>query len=467
MRRKKVRSKEKSVKIRGIGITTDTLTSRGGLSLFVRYLNSTGIMPHIEGLFGSLRGNRKGRSVVEIFKQLLCYYVDGTSRHLVYFDRLKADTGYAGAIESSPRDLVSSHGMKRFFNKFFWQRIWLFRRLLQELFIWRLNLVKPGVVEVGIDTMVLDNDEAEARHGVEPTYKNIKGFQPLQMTWGRFMIDAVFRGGKKHGNHGDTVEKMVRHIVKKIRTKYRSDVPIIIKLDKGFFDQKLFEVFEELGIGYISGGKLYADVKDYVEKVDGAAWKQYQNKNQVWDFVEFMDRRGSWTESRRAIYCRPRYEGIQQLLDFARPDTILYTNLGVGQKIDELLSRSGRSDLLTAEKVIACAHGRGRDELVHRALKDFGHEELPFKRFAPNAAYYYTMALAFFLFETFKEDVCAEVVPVTAYATTIRRTIIDIAAKIVKTSGKIILKVIATTWNTLKLDVLWERSGSPPRFVRV
>jgi hypothetical protein len=210
-----------------------------------------------------MRSNRKGRPVVEIFKQLLCYYVDGTSRHLVHFDSLKEDTGYAGAIESAPHVLVSSHGMKRFFNKFSWHRIWLFRRLLQGLFIWRLNLVKPEVVELGIDTMVMDNDEAEARHGVEPTYKKIKGFQPLQMTWGRFMIDAVFRGGTKHGNSGDTVEKMVRHIVKKIRKKYRHDVPIIIKLDKGFFDQKLFGVFEELEIGYISSGKLYADIKDF------------------------------------------------------------------------------------------------------------------------------------------------------------------------------------------------------------
>jgi len=465
MKRKNVKCKEKSVKITRVGITTDTLTSRGGLSLFVRYLNSIGIMPHIERLFGSMRSNRKGRPVVEIFKQLLCYYVDGTSRHLVHFDSLKEDTGYAGAIESAPHVLVSSHGMKRFFNKFSWQRIWLFRRLLQELFIWRLNLVKPEVVELGIDTMVMDNDEAEARHGVEPTYKKIKGFQPLQMTWGRFMIDAVFRGGKKHGNSGDTVEKMVRHIVKNIRKKYRHDVPIIIKLDKGFFDQKLFEVFEELEIGYISSGKLYADIKDYAKKVNRAAWKQYQNKDQVWDFVEFMDRRGSWTVSRRAIYCRPWYEGIQQLLDFARPDTILYTNLGMGQKIDELLTRIERSDFLIAENVIACAHGRGRDELVHRALKDFGHEELPFKRFAPNAAYYYTMALAFFLFETFKEDVCSAVVPVTAYATTVRRKVIDIAAKIVRKAGKIILKVTSATWNTLKLDLLWERSGAPPRFV--
>ena len=101
MKRKKERCKEKSVKITGVGITTDTLTSRGGLSLFVRYLCNIGIMPHIERLFGSIRKNRKGQPVQEIFNQFLCYYVDGTSRHLVYFDSLQGDEGYAQSIEST------------------------------------------------------------------------------------------------------------------------------------------------------------------------------------------------------------------------------------------------------------------------------------------------------------------------------------------------------------------------------
>jgi len=459
------RSKEKKVQISGVGITNDTLTSRGGLSLFVRYLDRIGVMSHMHRLFGGIRKSRKGRAVEEIFKQVLCNFVDGTSRHLVYYDRLKDDAGYAGAIESRAEELVSSHGVKRFFNGFSWPRIWLFRRLLQALLMWRVNLKKPDVIELHIDTMVMDNDEAEVRHGVEPTYKKVEGFQPLQMTWERFVVDAVFRGGSKHSNHGDTVEKMVRHIVRKIRTKYRSNVPIIIKMDSGFFDQKLFEVFEELRIGYVVSGKLYNDIKDYVAMVDGAEWKQYRNKEQVWDYVEFMDRRGSWTKARRAIYCRPWYEDSQILMDFARPDMILYTNLGMGETIDELLTNAGRNDLVVAEKVIECAHGRGRDELVHRAFKDFGHEELPFKRFAPNAAYYYTMVLAFFLFETFKEDVCSAVIPITAYATTVRRKLIDIAAKIVKKAGKIILKVTSATWNSLKFNVLWEKSGSPPQFV--
>jgi len=465
MKKTREKCKEKSAIINEIGITSDTLSSRGGLSFFVRYLRNICLTPHIERLFGTMRRNKKGQPVIEIFKQLFCNFVDGTSRHLVHYELLKEDEGYAGTIESSQNNLLSSHAVKRFFKEFSWYRIWLFRGLLQELFIWRLNLKKPEKVELFIDTFVMDNDEADKRHGVQPTYKRVKGFQPLQMIWGRYMIDTVFRGGKKHSNYGDTVEKMVRHIVKKIRKKYREDIPIIIKLDSGFFDQKLFEVFEELEIGYVCSGKLYTDIKEYIEKVERLTWKQYQNKEQVWDYVEFMDKRASWTKSRRAIYCRPMYDGIQQVIDFAREDTILYTNIGMGQNIDELLEKTGQKTILAAEYIIACAHSRGRDELVHRALKDFGHEELPFKKFAPNAAYYFTMSLAFFLFETFKEDVCSEIIPVVSYATTVRRKLIDIAAKIVRKSGKIILKVTSATWKNLKFDVLWKRSGSPPRFV--
>jgi hypothetical protein len=69
-----------------------------------------------------------------------------------------------------------------------------------------------------------------------------------------------------------------------------------------------------------------------------------------------------------------------------------------------------RLDYLTANGLIACYHERGSDELANRALKDFGHEQLPFKRFAPNAAWYYTMLVGHFLLESFKEDVGAPVV---------------------------------------------------------
>ena len=181
-------------KIDKVEITSDTLTSRGGLTLFVRYLQNILIFPHLERLFGGIRKNGKGQSVAEIFKQLFSFFLDGTSRHLAYFDVLKDDAGYAGSIETEKEALLSCAAVKRFFKAFSWYRIWLFRRLLQQLFLWRLKISQPQLIELGIDTMVMDNDEAQRRHGVEPTYKKVKGFQPLQMSWGRFIVDAVFRG---------------------------------------------------------------------------------------------------------------------------------------------------------------------------------------------------------------------------------------------------------------------------------
>lgn len=465
MKKSTGRIKEKSPIISDPGMTSDVLSSRGGLNLFARYIRSIGLGGRLETLFGTLKKSSKGQPIIEIFKQLLCNFVDGTSRHLTHFDVLREDAGYAGTIESRQNWLLSSHAVKRFYKAFSWYRIWLFRHLLQELFIWRLTVTKPAIIELFLDTMVMDNDDAEKRHGVQPTYKKRKGFQPLQLIWGRYIIDMVFRGGKKHSNHGDTVEKMVRHIVGKIRKNYRKDVPIILKLDGGFFDQDLFAVFEELGIGYICGGKLYADIREYAATVEGTAWQRYRKNRQEWEYFEIIDQRGSWSKSRRAIYCRLLYDGEQLVMDFARDETLMYTNIGMGEAIDGLLADAGLVSLFGAEAIIEYSHSRGRDELVHRAFKDFGHEKLPFKRFAPNAAYYSMMVLAFFLFEAFKEDVCAGIIPAAAYPTTVRRTLIDVAAKIAATSGRIILKVTAAVWKTLQFDVLWERSGSPPRFV--
>ena len=65
-----------------VATTPDTLTSRGGLSFFVRYLRNIGLAPHLQRLFGSIRKSAKGQQVGEIFKQLFCFFLDGTSRHL-------------------------------------------------------------------------------------------------------------------------------------------------------------------------------------------------------------------------------------------------------------------------------------------------------------------------------------------------------------------------------------------------
>ncbi len=65
--------------------------------------------------------------------------------------------------------------------------------------------------------------------------------------------------------------------------------------------------------------------------------------------------------------------------------------------------------------------------------------------------------IAFALFEAFKVDVSDPVVSGTAYPTTLLRTIIDVADKIVSHSGQIVLKVTRPVLRRLRFDELWRR----------
>jgi hypothetical protein len=276
-------------------------------------------------------------------------------------------------------------------------------------------------------------------------------------------VDAVFRSGDKHSNHGHTVQRMIEHMVAKIRRQYNPDVPIIIRMDSGFFDQKIFKLCEKLEIGYVSGGKLYKDIKALALEAESKTWVRYcSGKKDYWEYIEFGSKRGNWDRFRRAIYCRLVNNGDQLYLPSCRPDTVIITNIGQGQHIDMLLKEIGADDYLKADGIVACYHERGSDELANRALKDFGHEQLPFKRFNPNAAWYYSMLLGHFLMESFKEDVGAPVVAVGAYATTVRRRLIDIAGKIVSHSGKIALKITLSCFESLRMPELFERCRQAP-----
>ena len=58
-----------------------------------------------------------------------------------------------------------------------------FRRVLQPAELQGACGCCSLQILLGMDTMVMDNDEAPQRHGVAPTYKRVKSrFQPLQVT---------------------------------------------------------------------------------------------------------------------------------------------------------------------------------------------------------------------------------------------------------------------------------------------
>ena len=447
-----------------VAITEDKITGRGGLLFILRYLERIKIFHVIETILGEVCKNKKGKRVEFIMRQIMAKMIDGSDTSITGFDRLKQDEGYAAEIEVKKEAMLSSHMVKRFFRKFVGFKYVLFRKVLIELFVWRLHIKQPKIIILDIDTMVLDNDDAKKRQGVDVTYKNKKGYQPLQISWENKIVDALFRRGSAHSNHGNDVQRMVAQIVETIRHRYRKDVPILLTADSGFMDEKNFNYFEkELKILYICYGKLYDSVKEYVRAVERKEFKQYRNKKISWGYYEFGSKLKSWERFRRTIYTQlEREENGQLLLEFARPDAVLYTNLGLDNAMTEQLLASGNKAYLKTEKIIQLAHGRGASELTNRSLKDFiCKEQLPFKLFGMNGAYYYVQLIAHFLCECYKEDVTQDVIPVSCYPKTFRRKLIDFAAKITAKGNRIILNVSRAIWENNKIEQLWMRCNNP------
>ena len=435
----------------------------------MRYVEQSGFYRLVESVLGHIKTSKKGLSLLQFFKQMLAFFIDGTDLSIAGFDRSKQDSGYAAVLENPSKEMASSHQIKRFFRKLMnnWITNGIYRKILHELFIWRLKKEHPSIIVLGADTMVMNNNDAQKREGVEPTYKKKKGYQPLHISWGPFLIDVLFRSGSKHSNHANDFTNTVRDIVNLIRTHYDDKVPIILVADSGFLDQKAFEYFEEeLKILYIISGKMYRDIKDYLNEIGFELYRKFE-QNGIWSYVELGNILKSWKKFRRCIFTTLETEENGQFcLEFVKTDMLLYTNIGQDAAMTKQLIDAGGRELLSAEAIIGLAHQRGKDELIHRSIKELAtKEQLPFQSMEMNRAYYYLLVFAHFLFESYKRDVTADILPVSSYPNTFRRQVIDFAVKVTTHSRQRVLKVTKTIYNRLNILQLWERCQSPPLIV--
>jgi hypothetical protein len=455
-------------KITKISTTNDKISARGGLALFLRYVEKTSfntLFSHV--LSPLITKSGKGLLLNQFLKQMIAFCIDGTNMAISYFDQLKKDEGYAALLENSGDQMASSHQIKRFFLKI--SMIFnnnVFNKILHELFIWRLKISGVKIIILGIDTMVLDNDDAKKREGNEPTYKKKKGFQPLHICWGPFLIDVLFRKGSAHSNHGTDYTDRITDVVGLIRERYSKEVPIILCADSGFADQKAYDIFEEqLGIHYITTSKIFPDVRNHVKDIPVANYGELKKGKVMWKLVEFGSKLKSWSKFRRCIFTRlHRDQDGQYVMDFSKPDNVIYTNIGNCKQADDKLRAAGGNKYFDAATIVQESHQRGADELIHRSIKELAtKEQLPFKSFGMNRAYYFILVISHFLFEAYKQDVTAEVLPITAYPNTFRRKLIDFAVKITTGARAITLKVTKTVHQSINIDKLWKLCQSPPQ----
>lgn len=458
----KIGSDIKENKINAVEITNDTLSNRGGLSFMLRYLDEIGVLPMVEDRFGHLRKSGKGETIGECARQFMAFCMDGTKHSMARFDELKKDPGYAAVLERNSDSLISTSAAKRFFRKFRGTTYLSYRSLLNELFIWRLKQEKPSVIELHLDTMVLDNNDAKVREGCNVTYKKVLGFQPLQINWGPYIVDMHFRSGEKHSNHGNDAKDAVARVVKLIRERYDEVVPIIICADSGFLSDENLSYFEnELKVKYVVFGKLYSSVYETMRTAEVSEAARVEAKRASWVCYDFTSKLDRWKTPRRTILTTLVAEDEQYVLEGIR-DTVMYTNLGNNDRMDCELYMRKQSDLLKTEAIVKLAHHNGEEELNHRSIKDLmGSEQLPFTNFGMNGAYYSLMVISHFLMESFRKDVASDILTNRCYATRLRREIIDIAVKIVRTGHRIILRTTRAVWELLDVNNIWERCNSP------
>lgn len=456
-----------STNITKIGITNDKISGRGGLPFFLRYIESIGLYSLFScTILSLLTKNSKGLELAQFLKQMFAFFMDGTDMSMVGFDNKKKDEGYAALLENKTDEMASSHQIKRFFIKVSIVPNLIFNKILHELFIWRLKITMPKIIELGIDTMVMDNDDAKKREGNEPTYKRKKGFQPLHICWGPFLIDVLFRKGSAHSNHGTDYIDRVKAVVSLIRKRYSQEVPILICADSGFADQKAYTEFEEnLGIHYITTGKIYEDIKEYVREIPVENFGEISKNKAIWNFVEFGNKLKSWSKFRRCIFTKlHRDENGQFVMDFGKPNSVIYTNIGLCKEADQRLRAVGGKHYFETVTIVQKSHERGADELIHRSIKELAtKEQLPFKKFGMNRVYYFLLVITHFLFEAYKQDVCSEVVGIRVYPNTFRRKLIDFAAKITSGARSITLNVTQMIYETIDIVELWKKCQSPPK----
>jgi len=112
------------------------------------------------------------------------------------------------------------------------------------------------------------------------------------------VVDALLRNGSKHSNAGKTAIEAIQHLTKKIRKALGEEISIIVRMDAGFCDQKIYRACEDQGIGFVSSGRLLGEVGEEAERRPEGEWAIYQNDSsqsdsgscREWAYYERGDR---------------------------------------------------------------------------------------------------------------------------------------------------------------------------------
>ncbi len=213
-----------------------------------------------------------------------------------------------------------------FSQRFLWHGIDFLRGVFRDLFVQRLRLEKPDLVVLSLAAAT--------------------GGRSLRLAWRRRIIDAVVCQRTRHSDYGNELTAMIRRAVRVIRAQVRADVPIVVRLDRGVFDEQIPLLCEVLNIGYVCSGRLHDEIGTWLRDHSEGAWPMLERKPRPWRVFDLAYPRRASGRRRRATFWRPMYTNRRRCLKCGSPATMVYTNLSHEQRIDVLLRGAGCADRL-------------------------------------------------------------------------------------------------------------------------
>ena len=384
-------------------ITKDKLTSKAGLSIFAEYNRSTGLTELSDKYLAPPKSNRGFKASVFTNSLVLLLTAGGTClddiRELKNEKELLSITG----IKTIPEPDTAGD--------------WLRRTDIKGLNIINSSIIKKIIQKEDITEYTLDIDATEIiaeKRQCLYTYKNNKGYMPMLgfLFENGICLHNEFREGNISPASGHTsfYDNCKNNMPYGKRIKY-------FRADSASYQSSLINVLEEDSVKWGITADLDSSVKKAIKSIK--EWTRPQG-------LDF--------EISETIHCTNKTDKAFRLI--IKREYRKQPDLFEGQYFYHAIATNLKGNPL---EILNWHNKRGQAENFNKEIKSgFSMENMPCGTFGANAVYFGIGILSYNLFTGFKS-----LNPLFSNNTikTFRWSFFNIAGKIIKRSGRIILKI--------------------------
>ena len=430
--------------------TNDKLTSRAGLLTIAELMESLQLSVRIDQHFPQPKSNRGFKP--SVFAQTLVLMLHEGSFHLDDVRHLRDDDALRSVLglETIPR--ASSLGA------------WLRRLGKNKDSFLALGEVNKSILKSALHNckgVTLDIDATEivaAKSEAKWTYNKNQGYMP--------MVGHIAETGQvvacdfRDGNTAPAKENL--EFIEKCQQSLPENCYVrSLRIDSAGYQTKIIQYCDEKAIHYAVRAKMSATLKEHINTLKQGDWKPFTSKEGTGIGHQ---------ETYRTTHCIGDYEkAFTLIIQRTRIKGQAELDLNSENVSEEIISGgyiyraiATNQDAWSDSQIIHWYNQRGEDSenRIKELKADFGGDTLPCSDFNANALYFSFSALAYNLFALMRQLLPEELAHHRAM--TIRWRLYAMAAKVVKTSRQLFVKLQSKNQRLLESVVTGIRRFEPP-----